>query len=77
MNQEYFISFTRGFSILVKASCLSDAVILAKASAIRRGFAKPHIISIRHPEAKTEYFGNPAKENHDLIPGLALGESPF
>ena len=52
MRKEYFIKFTCGYGCLVTATCLDDAIILAKAFAIDKGYSQPILESIKFPDKK-------------------------
>jgi len=52
MRREYFITFTCGYGCLVTATCLDDAIILAKAFAIDKGYSRPILESIKFQDQK-------------------------
>ena len=58
MKKEYFIKFTCGYGILVFAECLADAVVLAKANAIYKGYSQPLLKSIKFPDGETVIQGH-------------------
>ena len=68
MKKEYFIKFTCGYGILVFAQCLEDAIVLAKANAIYKGYSRPLLKSINFPDGETVLQGHSVNSFEVAIP---------
>ena len=68
MKKEYFIKFTCGYGILVFAQCLEDAIVLAKANAIYKGYSRPLLKSIKFPDGETVMRGHSVNSFEVAIP---------
>lgn len=74
MKKEYFIKFTCGYGILVSAKCLADAIVLAKASAIIKGYSQPLLESIKFPDGKTVLQGHSIRHSDVKEPEHISGD---
>lgn len=54
-SDEYYISF-RSYGIMVRATNMDDAVIVAKSYAIQKGYPKPKLVSIKFSDGAIQYF---------------------
>jgi hypothetical protein len=68
METEYFISFTCGYSCRVSAIYIEDAVIVAKAFAIDKGYSRPSVKAIKLFEEHQETPGQPYNSDYDMVP---------
>ena len=74
MKKEYFIKFTCGYSILVSAKCLSDAIVLSKACTIDKGYSQPLLESIKFPDGETVIQGHSVIWGDAVIPEHSPGD---
>ena len=74
MRKEYFIKFTCGYGILVSTKCLADAIVLAKACAINKGYSQPLLESIKFPDGKTVLQGHSLQHYEKVIPEHISGD---
>ena len=68
MKKDYFITFTCGYAWLSFAECLEDAIVLAKANAIHKGYSKPLLESIKFSNGDKILYGHPLIHYLDKIP---------
>ena len=68
METEYFISFTCGYACRVSAICIEDAVVIAKAYAIEKGYSRPSVKAIKMFEENQETPGQPYNSDYDMVP---------
>lgn len=73
MKKDYFIKFTCGYGWLAVAECLEDAIVLAKANAIYKGYSKPLLESIKFSHGKTIIYGHPLNRFKEIIPNCISG----
>ena len=74
MKKKYFIKFTCGYGILVFAECLADAIVLAKANAIYKGYSQPLLESIKFPDGETLIQGHSVIWLDTVIPEHNAGD---
>lgn len=73
MKKDYFIKFTCGYGWLAFAECLEDAIVLAKANAIGKGYSKPLLESIRFPSGESILCGHSFNQALEEIPNSISG----
>ena len=66
MGTEYIISFTCGYAFRVSAIWIEDAVVVAKAYAIEKGYSRPSIKSMKLFEENQEKPGQPYNSDYDI-----------
>lgn len=67
-KKQYFIMFNCGYGCLVWAEFLPDAIVLAKAAAIEKGYTLPILEYIRFPHGKTVLCGHPFDYKKEIVP---------
>lgn len=68
MKKDYFIQFTCGYGWLAYAECLEDAIVLAKANAIYKGYSRPRLKSVRFPNGENVMYGHSLVHPTEIIP---------